>query len=691
MPLLQDNRLLKVTTALGAGVAVLRRLAVTEALDQPYLIQGELLTAEIGTEVAPKDILGTQITCTVDFADGQRLPRHFHGVVTAFGRLPDEQRDFRRYRFEAAPAMALLTRAMDCRIFQQMSVNDIIAKVAQDRGIDPPVFLLPLTGQREYCTQFNETDFDFVCRLLDESGSSYFFDNTEGGDGWVVTGDKGGFAELEGDPLVVRGEQDRADALTNWSSLSTVQPAKHRTWDFDSLKPDQLKMAEAPTTLPTTGLTSGLEVYRWPGGDSVRPDGGKGPADLRMRRNEASAETWTGRSEWPALAAGKKAGITDGGQSKRWLLTAVTHEAFDETHLTGQRSRGYSNSFACVAGTTDWRSPVRRARPVIAGLQSAIVTGPSGEEQHCDAQGRIKVHFLWDHRDDKKNETSSCYVRVMQPFAGSWGGAWFLPRIGDEVLIAFLDGDPDRPVCVGSLFNDPAKPFWALPGHITRSGFRSRSTKQGSRDNANILGFDDLKGSEQFYVQAEKNYLELVKNEKKVTVKGNEIRDVTGESQDQSDGKRTTTVKGDESLTVKQGNRTTTIQQGDETHEVTQGKRTTTINGNETLEVKTGNREATIKMGNETLTVSMGNMTVKVSMGNISIKADLGSITIEAMQGVTIKGGPTSTIEVAPTGITFKALKISTAADLMNETKGAIEQQSGQGMQKVGGAITMIG
>jgi type VI secretion system secreted protein VgrG len=293
---------------------------------------------------------------------------------------------------------------------------------------------------------------------------------------------------------------------------------------------------------------------------------------------------------------------------------------------------------------------------VVAGVQSAIVTGPAGEEQHCDEYGRVKVHFLWDHRDDKKDETSSCYVRVMQPFGGAWGGGWFLPRIGDEVLVAFQGGDPDRPVIVGSLYNADGKPPWTLPGHITRSGFRSRSTKTGDRSTANILGFDDKKDSEQLYLQAQKDYLELVKNQKKVTVQGNEIREVTGSSQDQSDGKRTTTIKGDE-----------------------------------TLEVKQGNRAATISMGNETLTVKMGNMEVKVSLGNITIKADLGSITMEALQGITLKGGPTSSIEIAPAGITLKALKIDTNADLMNQTKGAIEQQSGSGMQKIGGAITMIG
>ncbi|MBX9701879.1 MAG: type VI secretion system tip protein VgrG [Acetobacteraceae bacterium] len=683
MALSQDKRLLKVKTSLGPDAFLLRRLTVTEALEQSYVMQGELIATTPDAEVEADSLIGTTITCTIAWEE-RGVTRHFHGVISAFGVLDAGLRGNPLFRFEAVPAFWLLTRTMDCRIFQEKSVQQIIQAIVDERGVGPVTFKHMPGGTRAYCTQFNESDFDFIHRLLDESGCTYFFEHGDSTDGWTVIGEAAGFPTAEAGPLVVRGAAERPDAVTGWSSLSVVQPALQKSWDFNNLKPSQLLMAEAPTTLATTGLTSNLNVYRWPGGQAVRPDATAATPDLRMRRHEASYETWSGRSEEARLSPGQKVQIQEGvaGSPETWLLTAVTHSAFDETHAVGGGTAGYDNSFACISGDTAWRSPVHRPRPVIPGVQSAIVTGPSGEEIHTDEFGRVKLHFLWDHRDDAKNETSSCWVRCMQSFAGAWGGAWMLPRIGDEVLVAFQDGDPDRPVVVGSIYNEDGKPPWTLPANITRSGFRSRSSKQGSRDTANVIGFDDKKDSEQLYVQAQKDYLELVKNQKKVTVEGNEIREVTGASQNQSDGKRTTTIKGDESLTV---------QQGDETHEVTQGKRTTTINGNDTLEVKQGNREATIKMGNDSLTVSMGNMEVKVSMGNITIKADLGSITMEAMQGITLKGGPTSSIEIMPTGITFKSLKIDTQADLMNQTKGAIEQQSGSGMQKIGGAITMIG
>ncbi len=687
----QDQRLLRVTHA--GGPFLLRRLLVTEALEQPYLIQGELVAASTGAAVVASSIIGTPITCTVVFKEAG-VERHFHGIVSSFTVSGAVLGDYRLFRFEAVPAAWLLSRSMDCRIFQQKSVSAILQQIVDDRGVGPVTFAHMPSGQREYCTQFNETDLDFIQRLLDESGCTYFFKHGESTDGWTVIGDASGFPS-DTEKLIVRVDLDRPDAVAGWTATNAVQPAKHKAWDFDNLSPQNLLQGEAPTKLPTTDTTAKLDVYHWPGGQVVRPDATRPTPDLRMTRHEATAGVWTGQSRRATLLAGQKVTITDGykGEEASWLITAVTHEAVDETAIVEAGTADYRNSFSCIKSDQPWRAPLRRPRPIMPGVQSAIVTGPSGAEIHTDKYGRVKVHFLWDHRDDKKDDSSSCWVRCMQSYAGAWGGMWALPRIGDEVLVAFQDGDPDRPVVIGSLYNAESLPPWELENqkHATRSGIRSRSTKGGDRSTANMVGFDDKKDSEQFYIQAQKDYLELVKNQKKVTVKGNEIRDVTGDSKDQSDGKRTTTVKGDDSLEVKQGKLLTKVTQGDEVHEVAQGKRTTTINGNETLEVKTGNREATIKMGNETLTVSMGNMEVKVSMGNITIKAALGSITIEALQGITLKGGPTSTVEIAPAGITLKALKIATQADLLNETKGAIEQQQGQGMEKIGGGITMIG
>lgn len=660
----QAGRLLQVKTTRGDDAFLLRRLLVTEVLEQPFVIQGELVSSRPGVTVDAATMIGTAVTCSAVWQD-RGLTRHFHGTISAFGPAGTQHRDLPAYRFEAVPKAWFLTRAMDCRIFQEKTVQQIVQSVVDERKVGPVRFTHMPAGQRPYCVQFNETDLDFIQRLLDESGCTYFFAHTAGSEGWTITGGAAGLPTLPGTPLVVRGEAERPDAVTGWSALSVAQPGKHKNWDFDNLKPSQLLQAEAPTQLPVpAGMT--LEVYRWPGGQAVRPDAQGDTAALRMQRHEASAETWTGRSEAAELSPGHKVQVQTGvaGSAKPWLLTAVTHDAFDETRLTAEGAAGYANSFTVIPGDRAWRSPVHRPRPAIPGLQSAIVTGPKGEEIHCDPHGRIKVHFLWDHRDTKKDQTSSCYVRVAQPFGGAWGGAWFLPRIGDEVVVAFLDGDPDRPVVVGSLYNADGPPPWALPGKATRSGIRSRSTKGGKRQNANIVGFDDKKDAEQLYLQAEKDMTTLVKNQMKTTVQGNEIRDISGTSRNQADGKRTTTIKGDETLTIKQGNRAVDLKMG-----------------NDSLTLDKGNLTTELKMGNEDRTLKMGNLTIKCS---------LGAVTIEAMQSITLKVGA-SKIVVDQTGVTIEGLQVKVTGTMMTTVEGLMTTVKGSAMLKETAPIIMIG
>ena len=665
----QSGRLLSITSALGADVLVLRRLVATEAIGQPFRIEAEVLSAR--ADLTPGDLLGTSITCSVAVPD--QPVRHFHGMVRCFARSGGEERSLTTYRLEAVPRLWNLTRTTDCRIFQDQSAQAILTTLFHEGGVASVRFgTLPSTP-RPYCVQFHETDFAFASRLLDEIGGGYFFEHASGGHTLAVTGENADFPLVPGAPLVVRAERNSPDAVVGWKLSSSQQPGTHAAHDFDMLKPLALLQASTPTRLTTTPNPAEWEVFHWAAGQTMQPDAR--PAERAMEQDEALADIAEGETQVAALFAGGRLRVTEGleGTVAPWLLTQVRHEATDETQLLGDGTATYDNRFIAIPASRTWRNPAPRPRPAMPALQSALVTGPDGEEQHCDKYGRVKVHFLWD-RAGTRDQNSSCYVRVAQPWAGKWGGAWFLPRIGDEVLVGFLDGDLDRPVVLGSLHNDGAMPPWALPAHITRTGIRSRSTKGGARGTANIMGFDDKKGEEQLYLQAERDMLVLVKNLLTSTIQGNEVREVTGASADLSDGKRTTTIKGDETLKVTQGNRTTTIG-----------------TGNDTLEVSQGNRETTVKMGNDTLTVSMGNMTIEVSLGNISIKAAVGKVTIEGMQGVVLKGGPTSSVEVMPEGVTISGLKITTDAKLLHENKGAIKQHTGQGMAKFGGAITMIG
>lgn len=638
----QTQRLLEITSPLGKDVLVLRRLAVQEAIGRPFSISAEVMSTNIDLQASA--LVGKAVTCSVK--TGHAGQRHFHGIVRSFVRLGPLGRGHAAYRIEAVPRLWNLSRTADCRIFQEKSAKDICTAIFGEHAVAPVRWGASVpTQKRGYCVQFNETDLEFVQRMLDEAGCGYFFEHTLGDHTLVICAANAEYPQVPGDPQMVRPQGDHHGALTVWQPSSSLQPGKVVAEDFDGLKPNALKKANAGTILGTPNAAS-LEMYRWPGGQTVRPEGD--PAKLGMEGFESAADRVNAAGSDPTVFAGGRlkvlAGL-DATQPVTWLVASVSHEAFDETHLGGGGSAGYSNSLVLMAADRAWRPPAPRPRPPMVGLYSAIVTGPSGEEIHCDEYGRVKVHFLWD-RAGKTDDTSSCWVRVAQTRAGKMGGAWHLPRIGDEVLVAFVDGDPDRPIIVGSVYNAENKPIYQLPANKTQSGFKTQSSKGGSASNFNELRFEDKKGQEEINLQAEKNMTLLIKNDRTETVKNNRTETV--------DGKHTETVKLDRKATITQGN--------------------------EFLQVK---------MGNQDTKLDMGNQSTLVSLGNISTKASLGKIEIEAMQSITLKVGM-SKIELTQTGITMSGLMIDVKATLALNTDGLMSTHKGAAMMTIKGGIVMI-
>jgi len=631
--LTQKDRLLEIATPLGANVVVLRRLKVTEMIGRPFQMAAEILSTQM--DIEPSALIGKTITCTVKTNHVQA--RHFHGVVRSFTRLGAYGRGLSSYMLEAVPRFWQLSRTGDCRIFQDKSVKDIASTIFGEHDVAPVRWGASVPAPpRTYCVQFNETDLDFIQRLLDETGCGYFFEHSQSNHTLVICGANSDYPLVPGDPQVVRPHGDIHGALTHWHPASALQPGKVAAEDFDGLKPSTLLKKQANTLLGTPNASS-FEIFRWPSGQTVRPEADL--AKLGMERFESDADRVDATGNDPTVFAGGrlkvKPGI-DATQSVTWLVSSVVHEAFDETHLSGGGTSGYSNSLQLMAADRPWRPVAPRPRPPMLGVHSAIVTGPSGEEIHCDEYGRVKVHFLWD-RAGKMDETSSCWVRVAQSFSGKWGGSWTLPRIGDEVLIAFVDGDPDRPVAIGSVYNAEQKPIYALPASKTQSGIKTKSSKGGGAANFNELRFEDKKGSEEINIQAEKDMTLLIKNDRTETVKNNRTEVV--------DGKHTETIKLD--------------------------------------------RTATITKGNESLTVEMGKMDTLVKMGNITTKASLGKIEIEAMQSITLKVGM-SKIHMTPTSITIESLQIDVKAKLMLNTQGLLATHKADAIMTVKGALVLI-
>lgn len=621
----QSERLLEIATPLGKDALILRRLSVEEEIGQPFTITAEVLSQDMG--ISPSALVGKPITCTITAA---HVPaRHFHGIVRSFTRQSAIGRGYAAYMLVAVPRLWQLTRTSDCRIFQQKSVKQICTTIFGEHDVAPVRWggSVP-TQPRNYCVQFNETDLTFTRRILEEAGCGFFFEHKAGDHTLVVCGANSDYPMIPGEAQVVRTDHGLTGTLTAFQPESALQPGRVATQDFDGLKPGTPLRAQASTLLNSPGA-AGFEMFSWPGGQAVQPEGDL--SKLGMEGYEAQADVASAEGTDPTIFAGgrvKVKGGIDAAGTATWLVTKAVHQAFDETQLAGGGSAGYSSSLRMIAAERVWRPPVIRPRPMMPGLHSAIVTGPSGEEIHCDEYGRVKVHFLWD-RAGKTDDTSSCWVRVMQSVAGAWGGSWQLPRVGDEVMVGFLDGDPDRPVVIGSMYNAEHKQVQGLPANKTQTWFRSRSSKGGGASNYNEVRFEDKKGSEDFILQAEKDKNELVKNDRTEKV----------------DGKHTETVKLD--------------------------------------------RTATVTQGNDSLTVKQGNHTMTVEMGNIAEKASLGKIEIEAMQSITLTCGQ-SKIHMTPVGITIEAMQIDVKAQLMLNTQGLMATHKADAIMTIQGGLVMI-
>jgi type VI secretion system secreted protein VgrG len=369
------------------------------------------------------------------------------------------------------------------------------------------------------------------------------------------------------------------------------------------------------------------------------------------------------------------------------LVTEVRHRAQDYSHWTSPMWAGrepqapsYDNVFVCIPRTAPFRPARVTPKTFVHGPQTAMVTGPSGSEIHTDEFGRVKVRFHWD-RVNPADDTSSCWVRVSQGWAGVGWGQMHIPRVGQEVIVDFLEGDPDRPIITGRVYNAESTVPYALPDNKTQSGIKSRSSPDGATTNFNEIRFEDKKGEEQVYMQAERDLVLLVKNARTETINEG---DLNGDD-------TYTLLKGNKVATVSEGNYTLTVAQGDMTVDVTEG--------NETRTVGQGNYERTVSQGNHTTTVSQGNHTTTVSQGNVELTADQGDITIEASAGsITIEAGTEIVLKVGSNKVTINTQGV-TIEGTMVEMKGTASAKvdspsttvGGSGMTKVTGSMIMVG
>lgn len=673
----QSGRLLALDTPLGKDVLIPTSFSGEEGMSRLFSFSVEAFSAN--DSIAAADLLGKSVTVTVNSAGHQ--PRLFNGVVTGFSTGTVTFNGYRRYALTLSPWLWLLDRTSDCRIFQSKSVKDIAAALFGDAGFsDYDYKAQGGTTARDYCVQYNESDFAFLSRLFEEEGIFYFFQHSDGKHQLVLADQSSAYGDSGLEHVTFRPDLPARtpEMLTDWRPAWSFVSGKWTLRDYDFEKPTSDLTGAGSTILGVSAFKS-WERFDYPGRYTAKADGDD-RAKRRMEADEAGFEMVAGAGTYAAFAPGTKFTLSGhpvaAEQGKAYALVSVQHDAKDNAQVTTASNKveppSYGNRFTCLPATTTFRPPPATPRPVMRGPQVATVVGASGDEICCDKYGRIRVQFPWD-RLGTNDDKSSCWLRVAQPMAGRKWGTLFIPRVGMEVVVDFLDGDPDRPLVTGTVYNAENMPPWDLPANKTRSGLVTRSSTGGEAANANELRFEDKKGEEQILFHAEKDFLREVENDDTLTV----------------DHDQSITVKNNRTLTVSEGDETITIAQGSQTLAVEAGDRTVTVHGDLATTVSQGNRTLTVSQGNLETTVSSGNHTTTVSTGNLGIKTSAGSITIDAMQGIELKCGSNS-IKIDQQGITVKGMQVKVQGEVQVEVKGAMTTLKGDATVTIQGGLVKI-
>ena len=523
----QGPRLLEVSTPLGTDVLLLTGFSGQEGISQLFRFELELL-AENKQKIAFDKLLGRGVGIRVGLGGGK--DRYFAGICSRLSQGARDQ-DFTRYRMEMVPGVWLLTKRFQSRIFQQMSVPDILAKVFQ--GIDVSYQIQGKFEPRDYCAQYRETDFDFASRLMEEEGIFYFFKHTSGGHSMVVANAPASHPDLpEQSQIIYEGMEGGTrdeDRIHKWEKVQEISSGKYTVWDYSFELPG--KRLEADKTILESvqvGKVShklkvqnsdALEVFEYPGGYAQRfagidKGGGEKPADLqkvfednkrtvaiRMQQEALGGLVIQGASNVRAMTSGHRFNLTKHFDADgQYVLTTVRHSAtLSGDFRTGQQlGLEYENQFNCIPLALPFRPKCTTPEPKVEGTQTAVVVGPPGETVFCDKYGRVKVQFHWD-RQGKFDADSSCWVRVSTIWAGNRRGVIHVPMVGDEVIVDFLEGDPDRPIIIGSVYNADMMPPDQLPAGKETSGFKGRT---GSNFQKSI----DTKGKELYKINAEKDF-----------------------------------------------------------------------------------------------------------------------------------------------------------------------------------------
>jgi type VI secretion system secreted protein VgrG len=530
------------------------RLTGTESLGALY--EYHLTAFSPRADIAPGELLGKQLVVTM--ALGGTDKRHFSGYATTMRRSVSGHQGFTVYELTLRPWLWFLTRTSDCRIFQDSSVPKIVSQVFDDEAAQSVDDSRLSATYRDwtYCVQYRETDFNFVSRLFEQEGIYYYFEHTAHGHEMILCDGPGAHKPVGGlstfdyvptiDPRIDR------DAVVSVVDTLQVEPGAYTLDDYDFKQPGQALAATRKPALPLSHAKADYELFDYPGEFDVAAEG-EDYAAVRIEESQSRAETFSFVGRQRHAAVGRRFKLK--GHPRRefdqeYLITETTFHA-EESNYGSASDPGtqWSLSFSAIRHRQTFRPSRTTPKPVIQGVQTAVVTGPGNEEIHTDKYGRITVQFHWD-RYGKKDAKSSCWIRVGTPMAGKGWGMVAVPRIGHEVIVSFEEGDPDRPLVIGSVYNGDNPPPWALPAHATQSGVLTRSSKGGSPGNANAIRFEDKKGAEQLWIHAEKNQDIEVENDEVHSVGHDRIKHVGHDETTNIGHDRTEMVGNDKTIGI---------------------------------------------------------------------------------------------------------------------------------------------
>jgi type VI secretion system secreted protein VgrG len=553
MPYSQQERLIALTTPLGEDALLLAAFSGHEAISRLFSFQLDLLSEKGAIDFAT--IIGKKVTIRVTQSD--KTDRYFNGIVSQFAQSGSDSR-FTRYQMQMVPWTWLLTRYADCKIFHNKTVQEILEQVFKDRGLTD--YTIRLNGSYspiEYCVQYRETDFNFISRLMEQNGIFYFFQHQDGSHTMVIADSASAHEACPGQATagynLVSGAIDEEDVIHSWKLEQEWRSGKYTLTDYNFKTPSANLLATEPSGIDVGG-NSDFELFDFPGEYAVRGDG-SAFAKVRMQEEEASHLVANGSSVCRAFTSGYKFTLQDHYQSTMnvsYVLTEVQHSASVADTYTMNSSGGaggesYANDFTCIPETVPFRPARLTPKPFVQGPQTAVVVGKSdpsdgsgsGEEIWVDKYGRVIVLFPWD-----RVNKYSCWVRVSQDWAGQGWGGITIPRVGQEVLVSFLEGDPDRPIITGRVYNADQTVPYALPDYQTRSTFKTRSSKGGGAENYNELRFEDKKGDEQIFLRGEKDFDNRIKNDTREWIGNNRSLIVTQDQMEKAGGDLHSQVTG---------------------------------------------------------------------------------------------------------------------------------------------------